>query len=495
MSDLFGIDGLYGMAAIAGIVLCLAMLLASSRIRRWLKHRADVQELGQTPSRLAILESAMVDAQRRLVLIACDDVEHLIMIGGPADLVIENDIARARAGSSTERETVGQKTASGDTPSARPKVEPALAGELKPDSPGSEPKPTEPKRQVKTVDGQVRAGAAARPALAAVPALAKASAGKNSPAPVAAAVVSPPPGPTHSTGMDVPAGGTAARSATVEDLPRRTEAAVASRPGAELKPGDPGDSAKPKQQSAEPQFGRRDPLAPVSAAAASASAPTDLTAADAGREGATLSESAAKPGGPAGRPAVLPAAAIPWHEADSVENEIIKALSTESRPPPEAGSARPTQREAAPAGRTTNPATTLGDLADRLEEALAREVQSAGPRSGRLDLDLDAFGFDREKPGGEPAGEKPRSVQTPAPELRAKPEQRPAADRKPKSEAAKVIPAAPEPEGRRESRAHIERQDEAPVISLNARRREPVDPLEDEMARLLGELTGDTGRR
>jgi hypothetical protein len=108
---------------------------------------------------------------------------------------------------------------------------------------------------------------------------------------------------------------------------------------------------------------------------------------------------------------------------------------------------------------------------------------------------VDAFGFDREKPGGEPAGEKPRPAQTPAPELRAKPEQRTGAERKPKSEAAKVIPAAPEPEGRRESRAHIERQDEAPVISLNARRREPVDPLEDEMARLLGELTGDTGRR
>jgi flagellar protein FliO/FliZ len=492
MSDLFGIDGLYGMAAFAG-VLCLAVLLAGSRIRRWLKHRARGQELGQPASRLAILESAVLDAQRRLVLIACDDVEHLIMIGGPADLVVETDVTRARAGSqfAAEREAVRQKSAAGDT--ATPKVEPAHVGDLKPDSRDSESKPTEPKLQGKPIDAQVRGGGATRPALAAVPGPAKSAAGKNGPAPVAAAVV-PPPGPTPPTGLD-PAGATAARSATVEDLPRRTETQVPSRPGAELKPVDPGDSAKPKQQSADVQFGRRDPLAPVSAAAASASAPTDLTAADAGREGATLSETAAKPGGLAGRPAVLPAAATPWHEADSVENEIIKALSTESRPPPEAGGSRPAQREAAPAVRATNPATTLGDLADRLEEALAREVQSAGPRSGRLDLDLDAFGFDREKPGSEPAGEKPKPAQTPAPELRAKPEQRPAAERKPKSEAAKVIPAAPEPEGRREARAHIERQDEAPVISLNARRREPVDPLEDEMARLLGELTGDTSRR
>ena len=51
-----------------------------------------------------------------------------------------------------------------------------------------------------------------------------------------------------------------------------------------------------------------------------------------------------------------------------------------------------------------------------------------------------------------------------------------------KSDAGKAVPAAPDAEARRDSRAHIERQDEAPVISLNARRREPVDPLEDEMA-------------
>jgi hypothetical protein len=54
---------------------------------------------------------------------------------------------------------------------------------------------------------------------------------------------------------------------------------------------------------------------------------------------------------------------------------------------------------------------------------------------------------------------------------------------------------APEPEPRREPPAPAEhRQEEAPVINLSARRREPADPLEDEMARLLGELAGDTKR-
>jgi hypothetical protein len=46
--------------------------------------------------RLAVVEQASVDRMRRLVLIRRDDVEHLIMIGGPVDLVIEDKIAAPR---------------------------------------------------------------------------------------------------------------------------------------------------------------------------------------------------------------------------------------------------------------------------------------------------------------------------------------------------------------------------------------------------------------
>jgi hypothetical protein len=61
----------------------------------------------------------------------------------------------------------------------------------------------------------------------------------------------------------------------------------------------------------------------------------------------------------------------------------------------------------------------------------------------------------------------------------------------------RTMSAAPEAETRRDQPRdqHSERREEAPVISLNARRREAADPLEDEMARLLGELTGDTKGR
>jgi hypothetical protein len=43
--------------------------------------------------RLAVLDAAPVDTRRRLVLVRRDSVEHLILIGGPTDVVIESRIA------------------------------------------------------------------------------------------------------------------------------------------------------------------------------------------------------------------------------------------------------------------------------------------------------------------------------------------------------------------------------------------------------------------
>jgi flagellar protein FliO/FliZ len=48
--------------------------------------------------RLAVMEQASVDRMRRLVLIRRDDVEHLIMTGGPIDVVIETGIAAPHNG-------------------------------------------------------------------------------------------------------------------------------------------------------------------------------------------------------------------------------------------------------------------------------------------------------------------------------------------------------------------------------------------------------------
>jgi hypothetical protein len=43
--------------------------------------------------RLEVVDHANVDSRRKLILIRRDDVEHLIMTGGPVDVVIETGIA------------------------------------------------------------------------------------------------------------------------------------------------------------------------------------------------------------------------------------------------------------------------------------------------------------------------------------------------------------------------------------------------------------------
>ena len=58
-------------------------------------------------SRLKVLDSAVLDARRRLVLIRRDNVEHLLLIGGPTDVIIESGIDAAYE----PRETVQQDTA------------------------------------------------------------------------------------------------------------------------------------------------------------------------------------------------------------------------------------------------------------------------------------------------------------------------------------------------------------------------------------------------
>jgi hypothetical protein len=46
----------------------------------------------KSQKRIEVIEQAPIDTKRRLVLIRRDGVEHLLMIGGPVDIVIESGI-------------------------------------------------------------------------------------------------------------------------------------------------------------------------------------------------------------------------------------------------------------------------------------------------------------------------------------------------------------------------------------------------------------------
>jgi flagellar protein FliO/FliZ len=48
-------------------------------------------------ARLAVVDAANVDGRRKLVLIRRDNLEHLVLIGGPSDVLIEPNIAAGAA--------------------------------------------------------------------------------------------------------------------------------------------------------------------------------------------------------------------------------------------------------------------------------------------------------------------------------------------------------------------------------------------------------------
>jgi flagellar protein FliO/FliZ len=65
-------------------------------VRRFGAGRLGTTTRGRQP-RLAVIDYATVDGRRRLILVRRDNVEHLLMIGGPSDLVVELNIVRAVA--------------------------------------------------------------------------------------------------------------------------------------------------------------------------------------------------------------------------------------------------------------------------------------------------------------------------------------------------------------------------------------------------------------
>lgn len=76
------------------IVLGLIGLTAWAVRRFGAGRLAGIGARGRQP-RLAVVDYASVDGRRRLILVRRDNVEHLVMIGGPTDIVIEPNIVRA----------------------------------------------------------------------------------------------------------------------------------------------------------------------------------------------------------------------------------------------------------------------------------------------------------------------------------------------------------------------------------------------------------------
>ena len=80
--------------------LAFVIVLALLGAMFWVLRRFGSGRLGSVglrgrQPRLAVIDYASVDGRRRLILVRRDNVEHLVMIGGPTDVVVESNIVRA----------------------------------------------------------------------------------------------------------------------------------------------------------------------------------------------------------------------------------------------------------------------------------------------------------------------------------------------------------------------------------------------------------------
>lgn len=86
-----------GATLLTAIIIVAVALLALVGVFWLIRNRAAstfIRGGKNRQPRLAVLDATAVDTRRRLVLIRRDDVEHLVMIGGPTDIVIESRITQ-----------------------------------------------------------------------------------------------------------------------------------------------------------------------------------------------------------------------------------------------------------------------------------------------------------------------------------------------------------------------------------------------------------------
>jgi flagellar protein FliO/FliZ len=139
MDFLFGADMPLAVRFFFAFVIVLALIGGTAfLVRRFGGERLGASSSRGRQPRLAVIDAAAVDGRRRLILIRRDNVEHLLMIGGPSDVVVEANIVRAAA---PARDGTGQR------PEALPRAVPMNDGNMWPLQPEPAPAPVPAPRQ------------------------------------------------------------------------------------------------------------------------------------------------------------------------------------------------------------------------------------------------------------------------------------------------------------------------------------------------------------
>ncbi len=276
---------------------------------------------GRQP-RLAVIDTAAVDVRRKLVLIKRDGVEHLLLIGGPSDVVIESGISRTATAAREPRPIpdishpdVSRQPAAADAPNWSLPPEPMARPARTVDLDAALPEPTARTAREAMADSMraVRSGAAAR-RNAAVDL-------NTAPEEIAAPALMPAPGEVNHRPPPAPE-------------PRRVAAPEPQRPQ---------PVPEPAALSADAQELKRERVAPPAARPAPA---------------------VAAPAGPGVPPPPRPVQAVPPPAAANVP----------------VSPSRPVQPVSPPAGRQApSDESNLAEMAQRLEAALRRPTKPEPP--------------------------------------------------------------------------------------------------------------------
>jgi flagellar protein FliO/FliZ len=117
----FQIAALLGVAIVAIIVLIVAYRMVFG-------HRLRFSGGGKARQpRLGLVDAFSLDGQRQLVIVRRDNVEHLLMIGGPNDIVVESQIVRAQPQAPPRDKDVVAAPVASKSPAAAPAPVPAQA--------------------------------------------------------------------------------------------------------------------------------------------------------------------------------------------------------------------------------------------------------------------------------------------------------------------------------------------------------------------------------
>lgn len=119
------LDSLPEVSAPLRVLIVLVVVIALIVLIAWIVRRYGADRFagpgarGRQP-RLGVVDQIDMDSRRKLVIVRRDNVEHLVMIGGPTDVVVEQNIVRATGTSRDKGDAAAGRSLSASETLTRP---------------------------------------------------------------------------------------------------------------------------------------------------------------------------------------------------------------------------------------------------------------------------------------------------------------------------------------------------------------------------------------